>query len=60
MIPFNMHVVADVCASVTPLGVNTVSLSKEISIYVQEIIQRSGLNHMMHGYGTNLKESGMM
>ena len=50
--PFNMHIVCDL--GVIPIGLPTTSVSKEIAI-VQKIIERSGLEYMMHGYGTNIE-----
>jgi uncharacterized protein (TIGR00106 family) len=48
--PFH-HIIADFC--VIPIGVET-SLSKYIAA-CQSVLQASGLNYLMHAYGTNVQ-----
>lgn len=46
-----MHVIVDLC--VVPLGVG-LSLSPYIA-ECQRVLQRAGLSHTMHAYGTNIE-----
>lgn len=46
-----MHAIADIC--VTPLGVGT-SVSREVTV-CERILRESGLNTMLHAYGTNVE-----
>lgn len=46
-----MHVILDLC--VVPLGVG-VSVSRYVAV-CQEVIEKAGLKHQMHAYGTNIE-----
>ena len=46
-----MHVIVDLC--VVPLGVG-VSVSRYIAA-CQQVIQKAGLAHQLHAYGTNIE-----